>query len=203
MGVSSFAKNRHIIGNKVIFVAYDVCHVPKYHEWMKSPSLQYLTASEPLTLAEEFDMQRKWVNDTNKCTFIVLDKQKFEATNDEVNSMIGDTNVYFSNENDLSVGEIELMIAEKNERGKGKGKEVLALMMRFAHDVIGVKIFEAKIKMDNASSLRLFASFHFVETEKSPIFNEITMTFNTNNEADLRFLRNQSDFIRYNLISSQ
>lgn len=30
---------------------------------MKSPELQQLTASEPLTLEQEFDMQRSWRED--------------------------------------------------------------------------------------------------------------------------------------------
>jgi len=41
---------------------------------MKDPALQEATASEPLTLAEEYDMQRKWAEDEDKCTFILLDK---------------------------------------------------------------------------------------------------------------------------------
>jgi len=200
MGVTSFAKNRRIIGNKVILVPYSAQHVPKYHEWMKDPTLQYLTASEPLTLEEEFEMQRKWVKDENKCTFIVLNKCKFESTNDEVASMIGDTNVYFSDENDLSIGEIELMVAEESERGKGNGKEVLALMMRFSMDVIGIETFEAKIKIDNAASLRLFDSFHFVESNRSEIFNEVTLSFHGTDQEAVQFLHNHSDFINYNLI---
>jgi hypothetical protein len=35
----------------------------RYHEWMKSPTLQYLTSSEPLTLEEEFAMQKRWLED--------------------------------------------------------------------------------------------------------------------------------------------
>lgn len=35
----------------------------RYHEWMKSPELQQLTASEPLTLEQEYDMQKSWRED--------------------------------------------------------------------------------------------------------------------------------------------
>ena len=42
-----------IIGQKVILVPYCEKHVPEYHEWMKSPELQRLTGSEPLTYEEE------------------------------------------------------------------------------------------------------------------------------------------------------
>jgi len=30
---------------------------------MKNPTLQYLTSSEPLTLEEEFKMQKRWLED--------------------------------------------------------------------------------------------------------------------------------------------
>lgn len=35
----------------------------RYHEWMKSEELQRLTASEPLTLKQEYDMQKSWQED--------------------------------------------------------------------------------------------------------------------------------------------
>lgn len=37
----------------------------RYHEWMKSPELQHLTGSEPLTIDEEYQMQKSWQEDEN------------------------------------------------------------------------------------------------------------------------------------------
>lgn len=37
--------------------------ISRYHDWMASPELQKLTASEPLTLEEEFQMQKSWAAD--------------------------------------------------------------------------------------------------------------------------------------------
>ncbi len=47
----------------------------RYHEWMKSEELQQLTASEPLTLAEEYQMQQTWLEDDNsKLTYTSVKK---------------------------------------------------------------------------------------------------------------------------------
>lgn len=35
----------------------------RYQEWMKSPELQLLTASDPLSLDEEYEMQKSWLMD--------------------------------------------------------------------------------------------------------------------------------------------
>ena len=93
----------------------------KYHEWMKSPFLQEMTGSEPLTLDEEIEMQQSWRDDPEKCTFIVLARELCSFKNDEddvnyhdvlsskkhlqddpefpkrnINAMIGDVNLFLS-----------------------------------------------------------------------------------------------------------
>ena len=42
-----------------------------YHTWMQDPAIRAATASEPLTLEEEHEMQGKWRGDGDKLTFIV------------------------------------------------------------------------------------------------------------------------------------
>lgn len=41
---------------------------------MKSEELQKLTASEPLTLEEEYQMQESWMSDPNSKLFLLLCK---------------------------------------------------------------------------------------------------------------------------------
>lgn len=64
-----------IVGERCVLVPYRPQHVPTYHSWMQDPDLLEATASEPLTLHEEFEMQSSWRDDPNKCTYIVLDRE--------------------------------------------------------------------------------------------------------------------------------
>jgi hypothetical protein len=84
------------------------------------------TASEPLSLEEEHAMQRSWLEDDNKCTFIVLDSSRLPTDRtatqeEEIAAMIGDVNIFLNDADDAHVGEIEVMIAETHARGRGCG----------------------------------------------------------------------------------
>lgn len=50
-------ENTCLVGNRVFLVPYKKAHVAKYHDWMKSPELLETTASEPLSIEEEYEMQ--------------------------------------------------------------------------------------------------------------------------------------------------
>ena len=39
--------------------------VGRYHGWMQSAELRAQTASEPLTLEQEYEMQKKWMSDSD------------------------------------------------------------------------------------------------------------------------------------------
>nr|XP_027811572.1 N-acetyltransferase 9 isoform X5 [Marmota flaviventris] len=106
---------------------------PRYHEWMKSEELQRLTASEPLTLEQEYAMQCSWREDADKCTFIVLDAEKWQTqpVPTEESCMAGDVNLFLTDIEDPTLGEIEVMIAEPSCRGQGFGTEAALLMMSY------------------------------------------------------------------------
>ncbi|XP_025219196.1 N-acetyltransferase 9 isoform X11 [Theropithecus gelada] len=129
-------QNTMLLGKKVVLVPYTSEHVPRYHEWMKSEELQRLTASEPLTLEQEYAMQRSWREDADKCTFIVLDAEKWQAQPGatEESCMVGDVNLFLTDLEDPTLGEIEVMIAEPSCRGKGLGTEAVLAMLSYGGD---------------------------------------------------------------------
>ncbi|XP_045841284.1 N-acetyltransferase 9 isoform X4 [Meles meles] len=126
-------ENTLLLGKKVVLVPYTAEHVPRYHEWMRSEELRRLTASEPLTLEQEHSMQRSWREDADKCTFIVLDAEKWQArpSTTEESCMAGDVNLFLTDLEDPSLGEIEVMIAEPSCRRRGFGTEAVLMMMSF------------------------------------------------------------------------
>jgi RimJ/RimL family protein N-acetyltransferase len=129
--------------SKVLLVPYSSHHVPTYHAWMQDADLQAATASEPLTMDEEYDMQRSWRTDNDKLTFIVCQSRESikgsqlvkGGDDDRPDRMIGDINLFlFEPEDDddeelqvtetssALVGEIELMIALKDLQRQGYGR---------------------------------------------------------------------------------
>jgi hypothetical protein len=117
----------------------------RYHSWMENEDIRELTASLPLSIDEEYEMQQTWLKDKDKCTFIILSKEVFDRTHDEIGkrlvvlkfimvcleSMIGDVNLFLNDADDIHCGEIEIMIAEVTARQKGFGIETLYTFLRY------------------------------------------------------------------------
>lgn len=168
-----------LVGERVILVPYMKEHVPKYHAWMQDPGILQATASEPLTLDQEYEMQLSWSQDILKHTFIVLDKDLFVGDfvhgQPYAQAMVGDVNIFMNDLDDSHIAEIEIMIAESKSRGKGLAKESVLLMMAFAAKNFGILIFRAKIGESNDASLNLFQKLEFKKTSYSEIFKEVTL----------------------------
>lgn len=187
-------ENTLLEGHRVVLVPYNAEHVPRYHEWMKSPELQQLTASEPLTLEQEYDMQKSWREDDDKCTFIILDKKQWaDSSVDQEQCMVGDVNIFLTDPTDPSLAELEIMIAEPSYRGRGIGKEVTCMMMSYGVAKLGVKKFEVKIGLDNEVSIAMFKKLHFQEVSVCKVFKEVTLEMPVDESVRTRLLDDTAD----------
>eukprot|EP00775_Hariotina_reticulata_P012646 gene12646-12774_t len=152
--------------------------------WMQDPALQAATASEPLSLAEEYDMQRKWAEDEDKCTFILLDRSSPDTagTGSHGGGMIGDVNFFFNDHDDHSVAEIEIMVAEAGSRRRGLATEALMLFMAYGISHLGITKFRAKIGESNIASVALFQKLGYKEVSRSSVFREVTLELPVNGQ---------------------
>lgn len=101
-----------VVGSSSILVPYRREHVKKYHDWMLDPVLLEATASEPLSLEEEYENQESWRDDPGKVTFIILAKEACLEKNDvpvarngafvqdNLHAMAGDVNLFLSDEDE-------------------------------------------------------------------------------------------------------
>ncbi|KAF8478081.1 acyl-CoA N-acyltransferase [Russula ochroleuca] len=174
-----------IVGETVVLVPYRVEHVEKYHTWMQSEELRELTASEELTLEQEYTMQRSWQEDEDKLTFIVLarplEPSDADLTNDDIKAllMIGDVNLFFKNTREDPEFEVEceVMIAEPIYRGQRRAHAALILLLSYACDKLGVRkeSFVARIGSANTRSIALFTSLGFEVVRTVSVFDQVEM----------------------------
>ena len=171
-----------------MLVPYRAEHVPTYHGWMSDPWIREATASEPLSEAEEYDMQRDWAEDPKKCTFIVLDRARGDTpgTGDKgLGAMAGDVNLFWNDHDDeVGTAEVEIMVAAPESRRKGIAREALRMMMAYASTDLRATRFRAKIGYDNHASDALFRSLGFAEVSRSDIFREATLEWNVAGDGE-------------------
>ncbi|KAF2845101.1 hypothetical protein T440DRAFT_511810 [Plenodomus tracheiphilus IPT5] len=118
-------RNTAILTPLTLLVPYSPHHVPTYHTWMQSPSLQQLTASEPLTLEEEYAMQRSWRSDGDKLTFIICTRERgrgsaFEGREKEIETEVEEEedDVIIQGKQDspeTMIGDVNLFLVEEDD----------------------------------------------------------------------------------------
>ncbi|KZW00710.1 hypothetical protein EXIGLDRAFT_711011 [Exidia glandulosa HHB12029] len=203
--------NEHtaVVGPSVVLVPYRQEHVKTYHEWMSRPEILELTASEPLTLEKEYDMQRKWREDDDKLTFIILARdidasEPVSAGDITKLPMVGDVNVFLTQPDEA---ELEIMIAgmlslvfrllhelnceEDAYRRRGLARCALQLLLTYITAPplsIAVSNLVAKIGKDNAPSIALFRSLGFELATEPNVFNEVSLRY-TATEPESNWVR--------------
>ncbi|EIW67798.1 hypothetical protein TREMEDRAFT_18845, partial [Tremella mesenterica DSM 1558] len=155
-------QNIVLFGTKVILVPYR--QLQKYHEWMQDVTLREATASEPLTLEEEYEMQRKWAEDEDKLTFIILARQYHSAPRsgeERESRMIGDVNMFLADgfEGDA---ECEIMIAGN---------------LSYITTRLNIRPIQliARIGNTNQASIRLFQTLGFDIERVVDVFDQVDL----------------------------
>lgn len=171
-----------------------------YHQ-----AIQEATASDRLTLEEEYENQESWRASHDKLTFIIC--QPLTAANDRVSitegdgdtedKMIGDVNFFLYDDEDdegCCVGEVDIMIAGVQDRGKGIGRAVVSSFLHYIQrnldgvlveyktsrpsesaELPKLKQLMVKIKADNAPSIALFKNIGFVQEGDINYFGEVKL----------------------------
>jgi RimJ/RimL family protein N-acetyltransferase len=160
-----------------VLVPYRAEHVATYHGWMQDAELLELTGSEPLSLAEEEDMQRKWAGDTDKATFILLERGTPDTpgTGAHGGRMVGDVNLFFYEDDDPCHAEVSVMVAVPDARRRGLAREAVCAMLQHGYGRLGARTFAAKVDEGNAASLALFESLGFARASYSTAFRQHTL----------------------------
>ncbi|KAF6845051.1 N-acetyltransferase 9-like protein, partial [Colletotrichum musicola] len=202
---NAYARDAAIATPAVTLVPYEARHVERYHEWMSDPDMQEATASEPLTLEEEYENQQSWRTSHDKLTFIICQPLTDAPTRTSVEAgdvdaparTIGDINFFVyphDEDEDAYVGEVDVMVAAKEHRGRGVGHAAVTALLTYVHEKQGqilkeyadgegkseekkpvLKGLMVKIKEGNAASIALFKKIGFAQKGEVNYFGEIEM----------------------------
>ncbi|KAF4589636.1 putative METHIONYL-TRNA SYNTHETASE, mitochondrial [Ophiocordyceps camponoti-floridani] len=175
----------------VLLIPYQAHHVPTYHTWMQDPRILAATASEPLTLQQEYENQISWRCASDKLTFIICEADG--ELRGDVNLFLQAESVDFfsGGEEDVITVEVDVMIAAEGHRRKGLGRAavqtVLTYLLRHQDDLLNEYLHDdnggntrriaglkAKIGDDNVGSKALFYALGFRRAAGPDYFGEVT-----------------------------
>ncbi|KFR17269.1 N-acetyltransferase 9, partial [Opisthocomus hoazin] len=181
-------QNTVLQGQRVTLVPYTSAHVSRYHEWMQSEELQRLTASEPLSLEQEYEMQRSWRDDADS-----EDLKRFlrvGGSGEQVPSVLPRAHRGLRAPDEWAL----LAEAEGFYRGRGFGKEATLMMMSYGVRNLGITKFEAKISQENEASICMFKKLHFKEVAANNVFREVTLRLDVRDQ-ERRWLLEQTNHV--------
>lgn len=151
------------------------------NEQMPNPNGEY----PKLNTAEELNTEGNVSKGNSSVTNMSSDhstKIEIIDRHKEVESMVGDVNLFFNDSEEPHEAELEIMIAEPKYRGRGMGKEAVKIMMHYGAYKLNAKRFAVRIGENNTESVSLFEKLGFIETGYSEVFKEKTLKLNVEND---------------------
>ena len=150
------------------------------NEQMPNPNGEYpkLNTGEELNAKRNVDKENASVGNMNSdhsTEIEIVDRHN------EIESMVGDVNLFFNNSENPGEAELEIMIAEPKYRRRGMGKEAVKMMMHYGCYKLNVNHFAVRIGENNTESVSLFEKLGFVETDYSEVFKEKMLKLNVEN----------------------
>lgn len=185
--------------NDIILRPYRRAFVSTYHSWMLDPWLRETTASDEMTMVEEYAAQRGWRDDEGKLTFIFF--------NAKTMVMAGDVNLFLldavSADSEYWGGEgggggeehslpppvtfeVMVMVGDALERRKGFAGAAVRAIARYAYERLGARRLVAKIGASNTNSRALFARLGFKQIKIVPAFDEVHYITDIGDNSALR-----------------
>lgn len=144
-------------GQRVMLREYKAEDIAGIRKWVNDESTtRYLSTrfwpAQTMVDSEEF-LSRMLQSSHNAYNFVIADMQ------DE--RYIGQMDM-FRVDWRLRCGELGMVIADADDRGRGLGREALELMERFAFQTLGLERLELDVHMDNAPARRCYEKAGFV-----------------------------------------
>jgi RimJ/RimL family protein N-acetyltransferase len=96
-----------------------------------------------------------------------------DESDENENAEIGEVNAEASEQ--LMQAEVDIMIAEKDFRGKGLGRAATCAMLLYGATKLGIHRFFCKINEDNIDSIRLFKAIGFEQCDYAACFKQVEL----------------------------
>lgn len=145
-----------LIGQKVMLREYQSDDFASIRQWVNDASVtRYLStrfwAPQTTVDTQEF-LSRMMQSSHNAYNFVIADAKD--------GRYIGQLDM-FRVDWRLRQGEIGMVIASQEDRGRGLGTEALQLLSRFAFETLGLERIELEVHMQNAAAIRCYEKAGF------------------------------------------
>ncbi|KAK7965981.1 uncharacterized protein PG986_000258 [Apiospora aurea] len=166
--------------SRVLLVPYDAHHVPQYHTWMEDEAIREATASDRLTLQEEYENQVSWRTSADKLTFVLCrplepSSPRVKATvagdavwagqDDVPERMLGDINMFLTPWDDDDDGAEAIVVADADAAG-----------VEFVRAEVDVMIAGAADRGRGLGKAAVGALLEFVSRNREGILREYATT---------------------------